>query len=85
MNISHLIGDNIRGFREKRGWSSARLGEEADTSGNYIGEIERSEKRLTVEKLFDIAKALKVNPHFFLLEGAYHKTPEELEKALRLR
>jgi transcriptional regulator with XRE-family HTH domain len=82
MKISLLIGDNIRGFREKRGWSQARLGAEAGTSGNYIGEIERSETRLTVEKLSDIAKALKINPIVFYIDGAYRKSPDEIRKAL---
>ncbi len=82
MKISSVIGDNIRGFRTKRKWTQARLGEESGTSGNYIGEIEREEKRLTVEKLVAIAKALKVRPHVFFVEGAYRKSPSEILQAL---
>ena len=85
MEITHLIGDNIRGFRVKRKWSQFRLGEEADMHGNYIGELERGEKQITVVKLFQVAKALKVKPFVLLIDGAYRKTPEELEKALRVK
>jgi transcriptional regulator with XRE-family HTH domain len=85
MTINAIVGDNIRGFRTKRGWTQARLGEESGTSGNYIGEIERDESRVTVDKLSDIAKALKVKPWVFYIEAAYHKTNEELEKSLRLK
>jgi transcriptional regulator with XRE-family HTH domain len=84
MNITNVVGDNIRGFRKKRKWTQARLGEECNLSGNYIGDIERGEYHLTLIKLFDIAKALKISPHFFLIEGAYKNTPDELKKALSL-
>ncbi|MBS1902456.1 MAG: helix-turn-helix transcriptional regulator [Bacteroidetes bacterium] len=83
MRIASIVGDNIRGFRSKKRWTQARLGEECGSSGNYIGEIEREETRVTVEKLFDIAKALKVKPHYFFVEGAYRKTPTEIERILR--
>ena len=82
MKLTMIVGDNIRGFRNKRGWTQARLGAECGTSGNYIGEIERMETHLTVEKLSKISKALKLKPHVFLIEAAYHKTKEELQEAL---
>ncbi len=85
MNIANVVGDNIRGFRKKRKWTQARLGEECSMNGNYIGDVERGEFNLTIKRLFTIAKALKVNPHYFLIENAFKKSPEELDQSLRLQ
>ncbi len=84
MRISAIIGDNVRGFRMKRGWSQARLGEEARLHPNYIGYIERGERNVTVNKLIEIARALKVRPYLFLIEGAYKKSIKERNKLLQL-
>ncbi len=85
MNITIVIGDNIRGFRNKRKWTQARLGEESGVNGSYIGEVERGEKHITVLKLYEIALVLKVKPFILFIEGAYLKTSEELDRALRLK
>jgi transcriptional regulator with XRE-family HTH domain len=73
VTIGAIIGDNIRGFRNKRGWSQSRLAEEAGVHPNYIGYIERDERHVTVYKLVDIAKALGVKPSLLLEPEAYRK------------
>ncbi len=40
--------------------SQEKLAEKANLSRNYIGEIERAEKKITLETLQQIAKALGV-------------------------
>lgn len=40
--------------------SQEKLAEKADLNRNYIGEIERAEKKITLETLWKIAKALGV-------------------------
>lgn len=82
MTIGAIIGDNVRGFRTKRGWTQSRLAEEARLHPNYIGYIERDERHITVFKLVDIAKVLHVKPYLFLIEGAYKKDAKELNKIL---
>jgi transcriptional regulator with XRE-family HTH domain len=82
MNFKTIIGDNIRGFRNKRKWTQARLGEESGLNGSYIGEVERGEKNITAIKLCDIARVLKIKPFLFFIERAYQKSPEEIRKAL---
>jgi transcriptional regulator with XRE-family HTH domain len=82
MDITNVIGDNIRGFRNKRKWSQARLGEEAGLTGNYIGNIERSEQHLSVVNLFKVAKALKIKPHILFIRNAYQMNDEELRKVI---
>jgi transcriptional regulator with XRE-family HTH domain len=39
--------------------SQEQLAEKADLTRNYIGDIERAEKKITLETLAKIAKALK--------------------------
>lgn len=54
------LGETIRSERKKAGLSQERLAEKADLNRNYIGEIERAEKKITLETLWKIAKVLGV-------------------------
>ena len=53
------LGLAIRKARLKKGWSMMKLAGETDLSTNYIGNIERGEKSLTVKVLVKIGKALE--------------------------
>lgn len=53
------MGASIRARREKFRLSQEQLAEKADVTRNYIGDIERAEKKVTLETLAKIAKALK--------------------------
>ncbi len=55
-----VLGENIRAAREKARWSQEKLAEKAQLNRNYIGEIERAEKRSSLEAVWKIAKALNV-------------------------
>lgn len=41
--------------------SQEQLAEKADLNRNYIGEIERAEKKITIETLWVIARVLKLS------------------------
>lgn len=58
--IYRIVGETIRTARKKAKLSQERLAEKADLNRNYIGEIERAEKKITLETLWKIAKALNV-------------------------
>jgi transcriptional regulator with XRE-family HTH domain len=53
------VGEAVRAQRKKARLSQERLVEKADFSRNYIGDIERAEKKVTLETLAKLAKALK--------------------------
>jgi len=53
------LGEAVRVERKKARLSQERLAEKADFTRNYIGDIERGEKKATVVALARIAKALK--------------------------
>jgi transcriptional regulator with XRE-family HTH domain len=52
------LGEAVRVERKKAGLSQEALAEKAGFTRNYIGDIERGEKKATVEALAKIAKAL---------------------------
>jgi transcriptional regulator with XRE-family HTH domain len=57
--IYHLVGAKVRIKRKKLHLSQEELAEKADLTRNYIGDIERAEKKITLETLAKLAKALK--------------------------
>ena len=58
--IYQIVGENIRTRRRRARLSQEQLAEKTDLNTNYIGEIERAEKKITLETLEKIAKALDV-------------------------
>lgn len=55
-----VLGEAIRACRKARGLSQEKLAELADLHPNYVGEVERGDKTISVDALFRIATALKV-------------------------
>jgi transcriptional regulator with XRE-family HTH domain len=55
------VANAIRELRKKAGYSQEKLAEKADLHPNYIGEVERAEKNISVDALMRIAIALKVS------------------------
>ncbi|MDR3403527.1 MAG: helix-turn-helix transcriptional regulator [Chthoniobacter sp.] len=56
-----IVGDAIREARKAATLSQERLAERAELHPNYIGEVERGEKTISVDALLRIAGALKVS------------------------
>ena len=71
MKIEEIAGNNIREIRKKRGLSQEDLALEAKMSRPYIGEIERAEKTLSIDRLNKIAKVLKVETNLLLIKDAF--------------
>jgi transcriptional regulator with XRE-family HTH domain len=61
-----IIGNAIREARKAAALSQETLAEKADLHPNYIGEVERGEKNISVDSLLMIASALKVSVTTFL-------------------
>jgi transcriptional regulator with XRE-family HTH domain len=58
--LYRIVGETIRVERKRAGLSQEELAEKADLNRNYIGEIERAEKKITLETLQRIGKVLKL-------------------------
>jgi transcriptional regulator with XRE-family HTH domain len=59
--IYQVVGEAIHIQRRRSRMSQEKLAEKAGLNRNYIGEIERAEKNITLETLEKIAKVLEVH------------------------
>jgi transcriptional regulator with XRE-family HTH domain len=57
-----ILGVNIRAERERQGLSQEQLAEAADMSQQYLSDIERGQRRVTVDIIEVISKSLGVRP-----------------------
>ena len=55
------FGDAVRELRKTSGLSQMALAEKAGLSLNYVGEVERGEKLVSLETIVRLAKALDVS------------------------
>jgi len=66
VNHGKLFARRLRRLRKAAKLSLDRAGEKGGLSGKYWGEVERSEKSPTLEKISAMAKALNVPIHVLL-------------------
>ena len=59
--VRKQIGETIRELRRAAGFSQEKLAEKADLHPVYLGQVERGEKAVSVEAVWKISKALKVD------------------------
>lgn len=55
------LGVTIQEFRKTAKLTQEQLGEKSELHPNYIGEVERGEKAVTIDSLMKIATALQVH------------------------
>lgn len=55
-----LFAQNIKKYRESKGYSKTKLVELADCDLTYIGRIEKSEKYPNLKMIFKLAEALDI-------------------------
>jgi transcriptional regulator with XRE-family HTH domain len=62
--LATRISENIKRLREARGWSRPQLGlrMRPPTSGQQVEKLEKGERRLTVDWIERVAKALQIDP-----------------------
>lgn len=60
-DIAKVIGQRIRNYRTKLGWSQEKLAELSGCHSTYIGQLERGEKNATLESIEKIAAALNIS------------------------
>jgi transcriptional regulator with XRE-family HTH domain len=63
-----LLGKRIREERLKMSLTQEKLAEEVNISTAYLGQIERGERSVTLDKLIPIAKRLGVTVDFLLAD-----------------
>lgn len=67
--VRMFLGKRIRSLRKAQGWTQEELGEYAELSYKYIGEVERGEVNPSLDTLLSISNALKIDvAELFLTE-----------------
>jgi transcriptional regulator with XRE-family HTH domain len=70
MSLKLVFIQNLRKFRNSRGFSQMKLAELCDTAPNYIGEIEIGRRFPSLKLIEKIGKALNVEPYRFFINEA---------------
>ena len=63
---SEFVGQRITDTRKRRGYSRERLAEKADISVQFLADIEKGRKSMTVNTLRRIAAALSVTTDYIV-------------------
>ncbi len=67
MDITNLeVGERINALRKRRGYSREKLSELADISVQFLADIEKGRKSMTIPTLRRIAAALNVTTDFIV-------------------
>lgn len=76
--LSQVIGNTIEILRKDRGMTKSALAEFAWLERRYLLEIERGDKKPTVNAVYSICEALRVSPLDF-----FRKVEDERERLAR--
>jgi XRE family transcriptional regulator, regulator of sulfur utilization len=68
------LGDAVRAYRHDRGLSQEALGDLAGLSSNYVGDVERGERNISVRAVWQLADALGI-PTSELMRDAERRGP----------
>jgi transcriptional regulator with XRE-family HTH domain len=64
------LGANVRKWRTRRGWTQDQLAEQSGISAKFVGEVERGEDNPSLETLWALVSALKIEWRDLLDENA---------------
>ena len=62
MTLRQIFRQNVKYYRKKYRLSQEKLAELAGLSTNYIGDIERTNRKVTIDTIEKISEALNIPP-----------------------
>lgn len=65
--IRKIFRDNVKFYRVQLGLSQEKLAELSSLSTNYIGDIERLNRRVSIDTIAKVAKGLNIDPSLLLV------------------
>ena len=77
------LGDKVRAARERLGWTTQMLAQQAGLSQSYISGIENNSKTPSAKSTMRIAAALGVQGEFLLRNDVKSLTEMEIEAAVK--
>jgi len=77
-NFYRQLGNKIKELRKKRGLTQEELAWKSAISLNFLGQIERGQKKPSIETLRNISDTLEINPSSFFEEISYIPPEEDL-------
>lgn len=66
MNIIEVFSSNVRFYRMKLKLSQEALAEKANLHRTYISDIERGQRNVSLENIYNIAVALEIETYMLL-------------------
>ncbi len=73
MKLRQVFRDNVKFYRKQLKLSQEKLAELSDLSVNYVGDIERLDKKVTIDTIEKLAKGLNVDPSLLLVNRVNRK------------
>lgn len=67
MILKEAFRENVKYYRRQLNISQEKLAELSNLSANYIGEIERTDRKVTIDTIEKIAKGLNIDPSLLLV------------------
>lgn len=67
MTLRQIFRANVKFYRKQLDISQEKLAELSDLSTNYIGDIERSNRKVTIDTIEKVAKGLNIDPSLLLV------------------
>ena len=75
-SLRNLLSQNIKRYRQRKGWSQAKLAEKMDISTNYLSDIESKRGWVSAFSLVKLANALEIE--VFELFKPEEETPADI-------
>ena len=67
MTLRQIFRANVKFYRKQLDISQEKLAELSDLSTNYIGDIERTNRKVTIDTIEKVAKGLNIDPSLLLV------------------
>ena len=67
MTLRQIFRGNIKFYRKKLKLSQEKLAELSNLSTNYIGDIERTNRKITIDTIEKITNGLGIDPALLLI------------------
>ena len=66
MTLRQIFKDNVKYYRKQLRLSQEKLAELSGLSTNYIGEIERTNRKVTIDTIEKVANGFNIDPSLLL-------------------